>query len=147
MPHYDLVLKSGTIVDGTQFPRYVADIGISNGRIEKIGPPGDHTATREIDAEGRIVAPGVIDPHTHYDAPIHWDPYCTSSSWHGCTTVAVGNCGFGFSPCLPADRERYMLMRCTRTKAWLCFLTWAVLFEQVTRYSCVWVLQQVLKIL
>ena len=69
MPRYDLVLKSGTVVDGTQFPRYVADIGISNGRIEKIGSLGDYTATREIDAEGRIVAPGVIDPHTHYDAP------------------------------------------------------------------------------
>ena len=110
MPQYDLVLKSGTVVDGTQFPRYVADIGVSNGRIEKIGSLGDYTATREIDAEGRIVAPGVIDPHTHYDAPIHWDPHCTSSSWHGCTTVAVGNCGFGFSPCLPDHRERYMLM-------------------------------------
>ena len=110
MPHYDLVLKSGTVVDGTQFPRYVADIGVSNGRIEKIGSLGDYTTIREIDAEGRIIAPGVIDPHTHYDAPIHWDPYCTSSSWHGCTTVAVGNCGFGFSPCLPDHRERYMRM-------------------------------------
>lgn len=110
MPSYDLVIKSGTIVDGTQFPRYVADIGISRGRIEKIGALGDYTTAREIDAEGRIVAPGVIDPHTHYDAPVHWDPYCTSSSWHGCTTVAVGNCGFGFSPCRPTDRERYMLM-------------------------------------
>jgi len=110
MPHYDLVIKSGTIVDGTQFPRYVADIGISNGRIEKIGSLGDYTAAREINAEGRIVAPGVIDTHTHYDAPIHWDPYCMASSWHGCTTVAVGNCGFGFSPCLPEHQERYMRM-------------------------------------
>ncbi|MEL7199827.1 MAG: amidohydrolase family protein [Pseudomonadota bacterium] len=110
MSHYDLVIKSGTIVDGTQFPRYVSDIGISDGRIEKIGPLGDYTAKREINAEGRIVAPGVIDLHTHYDAPVHWDPHCTASSWHGCTTVAVGNCGFGFSPCLPEDRERYMLM-------------------------------------
>ena len=110
MPHYDLVLKSGTVVDGTQFPRYIADIGVSDGRIEKIGSLGDYTATREIDAEGRIVAPGVIDLHTHYDAQLHWDPYCTSSGWHGCTTVAVGNCGFGFAPCPPDHRERYMRM-------------------------------------
>ena len=110
MPSYDLVIKSGTIVDGTQFPRYVADIGISRGRIEKIGALGDYTTEREIDAEGRIVAPGVIDPHTHYDAGVHWDPLCTSSSWHGCTTAVVSNCGFGFSPCLPTDRDRYMLM-------------------------------------
>ena len=110
MPHYDLVLKSGTVVDGTQFPRYVADIGVSDGRIERIGSLGDYTATREIDAEGRIVAPGVIDLHTHYDAQLHWDPYCTSSGCHGCTTVAVGNCGFGFAPCPPDHRERYMRM-------------------------------------
>lgn len=110
MTHYDLVIKSGTIVDGTQFPRYVADMGISNGRIEKIGTLGNYTADREIDAKGRIVAPGVIDLHTHYDAPVHWDPHCTGSSWHGCTTVAVGNCGFGFSPCRPEDQDRYMLM-------------------------------------
>lgn len=110
MTHYDLVIKSGTIVDGTQFPRYVADMGISDGRIIKIGSLGDYTASKEIDAKGRIVAPGVIDLHTHYDASVLWDPYCAASSWHGCTTVAVGNCGMGFSPCLPKDRDRYMLM-------------------------------------
>ena len=111
MSDYDLVIKNGTIVDGTGAPRIFGDLAIRDGVIERMG--GEISAARAarvIEAEGKIVAPGIIDPHTHYDAQIHWDPYCTNSSWHGTTSVVVGNCGFGFSPCKPDSRERYMLM-------------------------------------
>lgn len=111
MATYDVIIKGGRIVDGTGMPRYVGDIGVREGVIAKIGPnlsPED--ALEVFDASGLIVAPGNIDPHTHYDAQIHWDPYCTNTGWHGGSTVVVGNCGFGFMPCRAADRERYMLM-------------------------------------
>jgi N-acyl-D-aspartate/D-glutamate deacylase len=108
---YDSVIKGGTIVDGTGRPRWFGDLAICDGVIERISTdiPADQ-AREVIDAEGLIVAPGGIDPHTHYDAQIHWDPYCTNSSWHGTTTFAVGNCGFGFMPCRADARERYMLL-------------------------------------
>ncbi len=111
MTSYDTIIKNGTIIDGTHRPRHFGDIGIKDGVIERISSdiPADQGA-RVIDAAGKIVAPGVIDPHTHYDAQIHWDPYCTNSGWHGTTTVVVGNCGFGFMPCPPSERDRYMLM-------------------------------------
>jgi len=111
MAKFELLIRNGCIVDGTGAPRTAGDIGIRDGRIEQIGAalPADR-GTRVIDAAGRIVAPGVIDPHTHYDAQVHWDPYCTNSSWHGATTVVVGNCGFGFSPCRSDARDRYMAM-------------------------------------
>jgi len=108
---FDVVLKGGTIVDGTGSPRYIADIGLRNGLIAKIDRVVNTSGCPHvIEAGGMIVAPGVIDPHTHYDAQVHWDPYCTNSSWHGNTTVVVGNCGFGFMPCKASDRDRYMLM-------------------------------------
>jgi len=110
MGTYSLIIRNGSIVDGTGDPRYIADIGIKDGRIATIGKLDGAEADRVIDAGGQIVAPGVVDPHTHYDAQLHWDPYCTTSSWHGVTSVAVGNCGFGFSPCRPEHRERYMQM-------------------------------------
>ena len=112
---YDIVIRGGTVVDGTRLPRYRGDVGIRNGQVSKIGriPPGQ--GTRELDASGLIVAPGFVDLHTHYDAQIHWDPYCTISGWHGVTSVVLGNCGFGFAPCKPADRERALLMM-TRTE-------------------------------
>jgi len=111
MARYDLVIKDGCVVDGTGVARMFADVAITDGRIERISGsiPADR-ADRVIDATGRIVAPGVIDPHTHYDAQVHWDPYCSNSSWHGNTTVVVGNCGFGFAPCAATARERYMAM-------------------------------------
>ncbi len=108
---FDLLIKNGVIVDGTRVPRYIADIAIRDGVIKRIGRSlPTEGAAKVIDASGRIVAPGVIDPHTHYDAQVNWDPYCTNSSWHGNTTVVVGNCGFGFMPCKAADRDRYMQM-------------------------------------
>lgn len=108
---YDLLIKNGTVVDGTGGPRYCRDIAIKDGIVSRIEAGiSSIEAEKTIDATGKIVAPGVIDLHTHYDAQVHWDPYCTSSGWHGVTTVVVGNCGFGFAPCRPEDRERYMLM-------------------------------------
>ena len=110
MSEYDLLIRSGTIVDGTGTKRFRGDIAISDGRIAKIGELGDASANTVINAEGLIVAPGHIDLHTHYDAQIFWDPYCSNSGENGVTTVVTGNCGFGFAPCRQADRERYMLM-------------------------------------
>jgi N-acyl-D-amino-acid deacylase len=108
---YDLVIKNGTVIDGTHVPRFFGDLAVRDGVIVEIGANiPTQNAARVIDATGLIVAPGVIDPHTHYDAQINWDPYCTSSGWHGNTSFVVGNCGFGFMPCRPTDRERYMLM-------------------------------------
>lgn len=107
---FDIVIKSGVIIDGTNFPRYTADIGISGGIIEKIGKISEREGRQVVNGRGLIVAPGHIDCHTHYDAQIHWDPYCSNSGENGVTTVAAGNCGFGFAPCRPKDRERAMLM-------------------------------------
>lgn len=108
---YDLLVRGGTIVDGTGVARYVGDIAVRDGVIAKINSRIDPTkASNVIEAQGKIVAPGVIDTHTHYDAQVFWDPYCTNSGWHGTTTVVVGNCGFGFMPCKVEHRDRYMLM-------------------------------------
>jgi N-acyl-D-aspartate/D-glutamate deacylase len=109
MSDADLVIRNGTIVDGSGDPRYVADIAVSDGRIVSIDASG-MSGDVELDALGLIVAPGVIDVHTHYDAQIFWDPYCTNSGWHGVTSVVVGNCGFGFAPCRSENRERLMRM-------------------------------------
>ncbi|HYA34709.1 MAG TPA: amidohydrolase family protein [Candidatus Binataceae bacterium] len=116
MADFDFQIRGGTVVDGTRVPRYQADVWIKDGKIARIGgrPPG--FAKRVIDADGLIVAPGFVDLHTHYDAQIRWDPYCTISGWHGVTSVVLGNCGFGFVPVKPESRERSMLMM-TRTEA------------------------------
>jgi N-acyl-D-amino-acid deacylase len=116
MPEFDTIVRGGTIIDGTRMPRFRADIGIKDGRIARIGQLKEHEARRVIDAGGLLVVPGYIDLHTHYDAPLFWDPYCSISSWHGVTSVVIGNCGFGFAPCHPADRERSMLTM-TRNEA------------------------------
>ncbi len=116
MPQFDTIIKNGTIVDGTRVPRYRADIGIKNGKIAKIGRLNTNDATKVVDATGLIVAPGFIDLHTHYDAQLHWDPYCTIGSWHGVTSVTIGNCGFGFAPLRPQDADRAMLAL-SRTEA------------------------------
>jgi len=116
MPEFDLVVKNGMIVDGTLAPRFRDDIGIKNGRIAKIGRIQPHQAAKVVDADGLVVAPGFIDLHTHYDAQIFWDPYLTISSWHGITSVVLGNCGFGFAPVRPKDVDRAMLTM-VRTEA------------------------------
>jgi N-acyl-D-amino-acid deacylase len=96
----DILIRNGMVVDGTGAPARREDIGIARG---KIVPP--ENAARVIDAHGMVVAPGFIDPHTHYDAQICWDGATTPSSWHGVTTVVMGNCGVGIAPCRPAARE------------------------------------------
>ncbi len=101
---HDLHIKNGLVIDGTGAPARRADVAIAGGRIAGIGKIGDG-AKRVIDAEGLAVAPGFIDPHTHYDAQICWDGALTPSSWHGVTSVVMGNCGVGIAPCRPAARE------------------------------------------
>jgi N-acyl-D-amino-acid deacylase len=102
---YDLIVRNGYVVDGTGLPRRRADVGVRNGKIARIGRLDGETARQEIDAKGRIVAPGIVDAHTHYDPQITFDPYATMSCFHGVTTVLAGNCGFSVAPVRPADRE------------------------------------------
>jgi N-acyl-D-aspartate/D-glutamate deacylase len=116
MADFDLHIKGGTVVDGTRAPRRQADVWIKDGAIAQIGGQAPGFAQKTINADGLIVAPGFIDLHTHYDAQIRWDPYCTISGWHGVTSVVLGNCGFGFAPVKPDFRERSMLTM-TRTEA------------------------------
>jgi N-acyl-D-amino-acid deacylase len=106
---YDIVIKGGTVIDGLQTPRYRADVAISGGRVVQIGKVSASDGAEVVDAAGKVVAPGVVDLHTHYDSQLFWDPWCTMSGWHGVTSVVIGNCGFGFAPCKPADQERAML--------------------------------------
>ena len=104
MSQLDLVIRNGTIVDGTRAAGRPGDLGIRDGSIVAIGQvEGD--ATEEIDATGQVVAPGFIDIHTHYDAQIFWDRGLSPSPWHGVTSVVVGNCGFGVAPTLPGHRD------------------------------------------
>ena len=103
-PHaYDLVIRGGTVVDGTGAEPYVADVAISGGKIAQVGAVAGSGA-EEIDARGQLVTPGFVDIHTHYDGQACWDSRMQPSSWHGVTTVLMGNCGVGFAPCKPEDR-------------------------------------------
>ena len=101
---FDLILRGGTVIDGSGGPRYVADIGIKNGKVKRIGNITE-AGTEEIDATGKLVTPGWVDIHTHYDGQATWDPILAPSSWHGVTTVVMGNCGVGFAPVRPQDRD------------------------------------------
>ncbi len=111
MTEFDLLIQNGTVVDGTRAPRFRGDVGIRDGKVVAISRAklDGASAARVIDAEGLVVAPGFVDLHTHYDAQIHWDPYCTLSGWHGVTSLVLGNCGFGFAPVAPENRDRAML--------------------------------------
>ena len=99
----EIVIKGGTVYDGSGAPGVVADVAISGGRIVEVGP--SLSGTRVIDAGGHAVAPGFVDIHTHYDAQVFWDPALTPSCYHGVTTVVAGNCGFSLAPTRPEDRE------------------------------------------
>ena len=107
---YDLVIRGGTIVDGRGLPRYKADLAVKDGRIAMISGKINAGGARELDAGGCIVAPGAVDLHTHYDAQVNWDPYCSMSGWFGVTSLTIGQCGFGFAPTRPDDRELNMRM-------------------------------------
>jgi len=102
---FDLVVRGGTVVDGSGAARFEADVGVRDGRIVAVGRVAG-SGTQEIDARGQIVTPGFVDIHTHYDGQATWDGRMQPSSWHGVTTVVMGNCGVGFAPCRPADHDR-----------------------------------------
>ena len=102
----DLVIRGGTVVDGSGAKRYRADVGVSGWRIATLGRVSE-PARRIIEADGLIVAPGFIDGHTHLDAQVMWDPLGTCSCYHGVTSVVMSNCGFTLAPCKPQDREWY----------------------------------------
>ena len=101
----DLVIRNGTVIDGSGGPRYTADVAVTGGKISAIGqnlPEG----REEIDAKGKLVTPGFVDLHTHYDAQVTWSSRINPSSWNGVTTVMIGNCGVGFAPCKPHQRGK-----------------------------------------
>ena len=101
---HDLVIRNGKIVDGSGAPAFTGDVAIDNGVITNVGGKAG-TARREIDATGLLVTPGWVDIHTHYDGQVTWDPYLSPSSWHGVTTIVMGNCGVGFAPVQPGKQE------------------------------------------
>ncbi len=102
---FDLVIRSGTVVDGTGRPPRTADVAVAGGVVVEVGRVSG-TGSREIDADGAVVAPGFVDIHTHYDAQATWDSQLQPSSWHGVTTVVMGNCGVGFAPVRQNDHDR-----------------------------------------
>jgi N-acyl-D-aspartate/D-glutamate deacylase len=107
----DLVVRNGNLVDGSAAPARMADIVITDGRVVEVtgaGQASTASARQVLDADGRLVTPGFVDIHTHYDAQVSWDPWVTPSSWHGVTTVVMGNCGVGFAPAAP-DRHGWLI--------------------------------------
>ena len=100
----DLVIRNGTVVDGTGAPPFEADVAVRDGRIAELGAVRG-TGREEIDARGLLVTPGFVDIHTHYDGQATWDAHLSPSSWHGVTTAVMGNCGVGFAPCRPEDHD------------------------------------------
>ncbi len=105
MADYDLVMRGGTVADGTGTGTREADVAIKDGKIAAVGMVAG-TGRQEIDAKGLLVTPGFVDIHTHYDGQATWDSRLQPSSWHGVTTAVMGNCGVGFAPVKVADRQR-----------------------------------------
>jgi N-acyl-D-amino-acid deacylase len=110
MQRFDTIITGGRIIDGTGAPSFHADIGIRDGRIAHVGNLAGARADSVIDAAGKIVAPGHVNQHSHYDVALFWDPYCSNAGENGVTTVVNANCGFGIAPVRAADRERAMAM-------------------------------------
>ena len=102
---YDLIIRGGTVVDGSGMPGFHADVGIRDGNITEIGDLAGEEAADIIDAEGHVVAPGFIDGHAHYDAQVFWDHIGSNNCWHGVTTAVMGNCGFTLAPCAEKDKR------------------------------------------
>src|SRR4029077_10925321 len=102
---YDLVVRGGTVYDGTGAEGFEGDVAVKDGRIAAVGKVAGSGAA-EIDAKGKVVAPGFVDIHTHYDGQATWESRMQPSSWHGVTTVVMGNCGVGFAPCKAEDHDR-----------------------------------------
>ncbi|MEY2455919.1 MAG: N-acyl-D-amino-acid deacylase, partial [Acidimicrobiaceae bacterium] len=104
---HDLVIRGGTVVDGTGSPARTADVAITDGVVTEVGAV-EGAARRTIDADGALVTPGFVDIHTHYDGQATWDPLLTPSGWHGVTTIVMGNCGVGFAP-VQQDRHEWLI--------------------------------------
>jgi N-acyl-D-amino-acid deacylase len=108
----ELLIRGGTIVDGTGAPSFVGDIAIDNGKIVAVGASLEIVGQEEVDATGLHVTPGWVDCHTHYDAQIGWDATLSPSCWHGVTTVVMGNCGVTFAPCWHDDHDFLIECEC-----------------------------------
>src|SRR5205085_6413727 len=104
---YDLVIKNGRVIDGSGIPAFRGDVAVHNGKIVALGKLRD-SASRTIDADGLVVAPGFIDNHCHYDAQVIWDPLCTFSCYHGATSVIISNCSLALAPVRPGAEKRLM---------------------------------------
>src|SRR5947209_11442369 len=102
---YDLLIKNGRVIDGSGRPAFHGDVGVSKGKIVELGRLSG-SARQTIEADGRVVSPGFVDNHCHYDAQVVWDPLCTYSCHHGSTTVIIGNCSLALAPVKPEAREK-----------------------------------------
>src|SRR5215210_4144504 len=105
MAEFDTVIRGGTVADGSGQPTVTADVAITDGVVAEVGQVSG-TGRREIDADGLLVTPGFVDVHSHYDGQATWDSSLAPSSWHGVTTIVMGNCGVGFAPVRPADHQQ-----------------------------------------